>query len=314
MLNKPLFAGLAALLLLAGCPSQDKKKSIEKANKGVQMLRQKSYDGAESLLVDAANTFRDNHTAWYNLGLARDGLKKFGDAAEAYAQAAKVSSKQPMYHMQHGIASYNGLIEDVRKRTARTTGQEVAQVNVEEIDLTSANFDPAIQSLEAALKLNDKLFRAHYFLGRIYRHQDKVAEAAQAFTRTIQANPRFAVAYIALGELYRRWDYLDEAITVLQQGKANVSQDRDAPTLLLSLGMAYSDKRDYAKAAEEFSAAIGLDRNLHAAIYQRGLAYYRLNDYKKALADLEEYQKVGKDAQTKGIAATTVLDIKAKTL
>jgi tetratricopeptide (TPR) repeat protein len=313
MFRNSLIAGLVAVAL-SGCASQEQKKSIELTNDGVKLLRQKAFDAAEGKLGEATRAYRDNHTAWYNLGLARDGMKKYADAAAAYEQAVKLSSKDAMYHMQHGIAAYNALIAEARKRAGSAAGKDPSTINPEELDLTAANFDPALQSLESSVKLNAELFRAHYYMGRIFRHQDNGAAAAQSFTKAIEANPRFGNSYIALGELYRRWDYTDEALQVLEQGKANVPDDREKPMLLFVLGMAHNDKRDYAKAIEQFTGALENDRNLHLAKYQRGMAYFRLNEFKKAKQDLEEYQKSSKDEQTKNVASKTLMDIMAKTM
>jgi tetratricopeptide (TPR) repeat protein len=64
-------------LFIAGCASQEQKTSIEKTNEGVKALRQKHYDVAIGKLEEATKAFKDNHTAWYNLGLAYDGQKKW---------------------------------------------------------------------------------------------------------------------------------------------------------------------------------------------------------------------------------------------
>jgi tetratricopeptide (TPR) repeat protein len=216
-----------------------------------------------------------------------------------------------MYHMQHGIALYKWELERAKKREAQNLQIDPSEVDVNVMDLKGASFDPAIAELKAAVGLNPQLYRAYYYIGRIYRHQDDAANAAQAFTDAIKANPRYGEPYVALGELYRRWGYLDEAIKVLTQAKSNLPGDVERPHALFALGMAYYLKKDYLKSIEEFSAALEQDKNLHLALFQRGMAYVKTGDHDKAKKDLEAYQKNAKDEYTKGISQMALLDIMA---
>jgi len=298
-------------LFVAGCASQEQKTSIEKTNEGVKALRQKHFDVAIGKLEEATKAYKDNHTAWYNLGLAYDGQKKWEDAAKAYEQAVKLSSGDAMYHMNYGIALYKSVIEEAKKRQARAEGKDPTEVNMADVDLKTANFEPALTELETAVKTNADLFRAYYYIGRIHRHNEDAQKSAEAFTKAIEANPRFGDPYIALGELYRRWDYTDEALKVLSQAKANVPGDKERAELLFALGMAYDDKKDYAKAIEEFTSALEADKNLHKAKYQRGMAYVRTKEWSKAKTDLEQFQKNAKDEFMKGVAQKALMDIVA---
>jgi tetratricopeptide (TPR) repeat protein len=310
MIRNLVLVALASITLVA-CASQEQKKSINKTNEGVKALRGKQYDDAISKLEEATKAYRDNHTAWYNLGLAYDGKKKYDDAAKAYEEAVRRSSKDAMYHMQHGIALYKSVMADAKKRQAGVDGKDPSEVDENEMDLKGANFEPAMTELKAAVDLNKELYRAYYYMGRIYRHNDDAASAAQAFTDAIKANPRYGEPYVALGELYRKWGYIDEAIKVLSQAKANLPGDPERPHALFALGMAYYLKKDYLHAIEEFTGALEGDKNLHLALYQRGVAYVKTADWAKAKADLEAYQKNAKDEYTKGVAQMALLDIMA---
>lgn len=300
-----------ALALCGGCASQEQKKSINKTNEGVKALRAKQYDDAISKLEEATKAYKPNHTAWYNLGLAYDGKKKYEEAAKAYEEAVRLSSKDAMYHMQHGIALYKYELERAKKKQAQAEGIDPTEVDVNNLDLRGASFDPALSELKASVDLNNQLYRAYYYMGRIYRHQDDAANAAQAFTDAIKANPRYGEPYVALGELYRKWGYLDEAIKVLSQAKTNLPGDVERPHALFALGMTFYLKKDYLKAIEEFTGALEGDKNLHLALYQRGMAYVKTQDWTEAKRDLEAYQKNAKDEYTKGVAQMALLDIMA---
>lgn len=303
-------AVIAALVVLAAC-GQEAKKSIEKGNAGWKAFDKRQYEDAIKHFEDAVKLVSDNHNAHYGMGLSFFAQKKYEDAAKSFERAVKIKDGEAMYHMYYGVALYEAVIEEAKKRQARQEGKDPTEINVAMLDLKGANFEPALAQLETAVKQNGELYRAHYFIGRIHRHNEDAAKAAEAFTKSIEANPRYNNPYVALGELYRHWDYTDEALKVLSQGKANVPGDKERAELLFALGMAHDDKKDYAKAVEEFTAALEADKNLHKAKYQRGMAYVRMKEWTKAKTDLEQYQKNAKDEFTKGVAQKALMDIMA---
>ncbi len=319
-MNKLAMMTAAAVLFLAGCPSKDLKNSIEHTNEGVKAINRRDYEVAIGKLDEAAKLYPANHTAWYNLGLANDALKKFDVAAKSYEKAVNLSSKDAMYHMKHGIAMYKAIVaealekaEAARKADEHNTDKTPIDPNT--LDLTGANLDPAVTELEAAIQLNGELFRAWYYIGKIRRHQDDAQKAAEAFTKAIDLGPREVDPYIALGELYRRWNLADEAIKVLSQGDSLSRGEIDERAeLLFALGMAHADKKDFKPAIEQFTRALDTYKDIHKARYARGLSYFYTGDLRNAKSDLEQYQKAAKDEFTKGVASKVVQEIITKDL
>lgn len=312
MIRNLVVVGLLGASLMA-CASQEQKKSISLTNEGVKAIREKHYDEAVSKLEEATKEYKDNYMAWYNLGLAYDQMHKYDDAAKSYEQAVRLSGKDGMYHMKLGIARYQSVLDEARKHQATIEGKDPTEIQENQLDLKGANFDPAMQELQAAIQSNPDLYRAYYYEGLIFAHNDDAAKAAEAWTASIKANPRYGQPYVVLGELYRRWGYYDEALQVLKQGKDNLPGDEERPQVLFALGMDYYMKKDYANAITEFSGAIEADKNLHIAQYQRGMAYMRTKppQLDKAKTDLEAYGKNAKDDYTKGVAQKALMDIMA---
>src|SRR5436190_1316101 len=79
-------------------------------------------------------------------------------------------------------------------------------------DLSGVSFEKPLQHLQEAIKLNNELWRAHFYLGRIYRDTGKVKESAEEFTKALQSVPPEAAPWVALSDLYRAWDYTDQAL------------------------------------------------------------------------------------------------------
>lgn len=320
-----LGAGLLALAL-GGCverraaasepdcppPSKTMVESIERTNDGVKAMNRRDYDAAIGKLGEATKLDPANHTAWYNLGLAHDALKRHDDAADAYEQAVRLEGKDAMYRLKRGIALYKGIVEAAVERE-RASRSDDAVIDPSALDLAGANFEPALQELETALALNADLFRAHFYIGRIRRFQGDHVGTAAAFTRAIELGPREVDPYIALGELYRRWEYVDLAIQVLAQGDLMAQGEVDERAeLLFALGIAHFDKRDHASAVEHFTRALDTFKNIHKARFGRALAYAELGNLAKAKQDFELYLKVAQDDFTRTIASQQLIAMGAE--
>jgi tetratricopeptide (TPR) repeat protein len=304
----------ALLLCLAGCPNDSRNQSVKAANEGAKAMGQNQWDTAIERYEKAIERWRDNHSAWYYLGYAQSRKNDWKKAVDAAEKAVQLAPGQAMYQMFYGLALY-----EKAKHTAAE--QQAASVNkkAEEItpDLSGVSFEKSHQHLQEAIKLNPDLWRAHYYLGRIYRDGGKVKEAAEEFTKALQSVPSQAAPWVALADLYRSWDYTDQALQVATQGVApNILPDsNESGDLWYVVGMAYDDKSLYEKSIEAYTKALELRRDLHVAKFQRGQAYYKLGNYPNAKRDLEEFSKTGGASVnfSKAQAAKMLMDIAAKT-
>jgi tetratricopeptide (TPR) repeat protein len=188
-----------------------------------------------------------------------------------------------MYQLYHGISLYE-LERDERTRPAQGRPAEVAAAAPAPVD-PSETLESARNALWRATRLDPELWRAHYYLGQVYRDLGDPGHAAEQFTQTIATHPTYRVAYIALTELYRNWDYLDQALAVALLGTQQVRSDAE---LWYEAGMAYDARHADDQAIAAFDKAIaGKFRNLRPQ-FQRGQIYLRKGDVARARRDLEE--------------------------
>jgi tetratricopeptide (TPR) repeat protein len=307
-------AASAALLLgLAGCPSQSRNDSVKASNEGTKAYGQKQFDTAIERYQKAIERWRDNHTAWYGLAGSHIGKKDWKGASDAAGNAVQIAPEVAMYQMVYGYTLYEKAVQNAKEAQAPSQGKKPDEITP---DLSSVNFEKPLQHLQEALKLNNELWRAHYYLGRIYRDTGKVKEAAEEFTKALQGVPPEAAPWIALADLYRAWDYTDQALGVATQGTAgNILPDpNEAGEVWYVVGMSYDDKSLHEKAIEAYSKALELRRDLHKAKFQRGQAYFKKGDYTAAKRDLEEFSKTGGASVdfSKQQAAKMLMDIAAK--
>jgi tetratricopeptide (TPR) repeat protein len=191
-----------------------------------------------------------------------------------------------MYQLYHGISLY-----------------EVERRRVRDPDPSSHQLDAARDALAAAIKIAPELWRAHYYLGRIYRDLDDPRRAAQQFTATIKLHPGYRFGYIALIELYRAWDYVDQALAVSTLGTAQLPSAETAE-LWFEVGMAHDAKssggqgidsatesavkKAIENAIDAFGRAITINPGDTLSKLQRGELYLRRRDFVNARRDLED--------------------------
>jgi len=271
----------------------------------------KQFEVAVQEYQKAVDKYSDNHLAWYGMGAAQAQRGEWDKAADGFARAVQIADNQPMYQMWYGISLYEKAVKQARDDQARKENKKPEEIKP---DLTVVNFDKSQQHLSEAVKLNGDMWRAHYYLGRIYREQDKPKDAATEFSKALQGDPRQSGPYVAIGELYRKWDYTDEAIKVTQQGAGNVPGANEVSDIWYVLGMAYSDKSQWDKAIEAFDKSLESKRDNHKAKFQRGQAYFKKEDFTHAKRDLEEFSKSGGASLefAKQQAQKMLMDIAAK--
>jgi tetratricopeptide (TPR) repeat protein len=306
-----LLGAILFATMLTACPNSAVNDSKQALNAGNKANGAKQFETAIAEYQKAVDRYHDNHLAWYGMGAAEAGKGDWSKAADAFSTAVQLNDKEPMYQMWYGISLYEKAVQTAREDQAKKEGKKPEEIKP---DLSAVNFEKSEQHLQEAIKLNADMWRAHFYLGRIYRGQDKPKDAANEFTAAIKANPRESGPYIALGELYRKWDYTDEAIKIAMQGTTNVPGSNEVSDIWFVLGMGYDDKKDEDKAIEAFDKAIETKKDNHAAKFQRGQAYFRKGDFVHAKRDLEEFSKSGGASLefAKQQASKMLMDIAAK--
>lgn len=306
-----LLGAFLVVLFVAGCPNQSRNESKTLLAQGNKEHGAKQFDMAITTYTKAVEKWSDNHLAYYGMGGAYAGRGDWDKAADSFSNAVRLAPEQPMYQMWYGVSLYEKAVKTARDDQARKENKKPEEVQV---DLAVVNFEKSSQHLQEAAKLNKEMWRAHYYLGRIYRAQDKPKEAATSFSAALQANPREQGPYVALAELYRKWDYTDEAIKVASQGAVNVPGSNEVSDIWFVLGMGYDDKNSWDKAIEAFDKSIESKRDNHKAKFQRGQAYFKKGDMTRAKRDLEEFSKSGGASLefAKQQASKMLMDIAAK--
>jgi len=300
-----------ALLALSGCPNSTRNDSVTLANKATEAYGKKQYETAIDMFTKSTDKWRENHKAWYGMAAAYSMKQDWTNAEKAASTAVQIAPEVAMYQLMYGKTLYKKIIATARQEQADREKKKPDQV---EVDVSSLNFEKALQHLQEAVKLNNDLWRAHMYIGLIYRDTGKYKEAAAALTKSLESAPTDPQPWVELAELYRHWDYTDQAIQVAEQGAAVVPGENEKSDIWFEVGMGYDDKRLDDKAIDAFDKALEASRGNQKAKFARGQAYFRKGDYTKAKRDLEEFSKAGGQSVEffKQQASRMLMDIAAK--
>jgi tetratricopeptide (TPR) repeat protein len=298
-------------IVLAGCPNSARNDSVTVANKASEAYGKKQYETAIDMYTKATDRWRENHAAWYGLAAAYAAKLDWADAEKAAGTAVQLAPEVAMYQLMYGKCLYKKTIAAAKQEQADREKKKPEQV---EVDVSSLNFEKPLQHLNEAVKLNNDLWRAHMYIGLIYRDTNKYKEAATELTKALESAPTDPQPWVELAELYRHWDYTDQAIQVAEQGAAVVPGENEKSDIWFEVGMGYDDKRLDDKAIEAFDKSLEANRSNQKAKFSRGQAYFRKGDYTKAKRDLEEFSKAGGASVEffKQQASRMLMDIAAK--
>ncbi|MDO9280757.1 MAG: tetratricopeptide repeat protein [Methylotenera sp.] len=167
---------------------------------------------AKKLVVRYPNAFILHHV----LGLAQDGLSKFGDAVESYSKALAIQPNTPDLHFNSGIALTNiGRFEEAennyRKAIALQPQFFEAHGNLGTLLQKQGKLEEAVNSYRKALSINEDP-RGHFNLGTALRDEGKLDEAIMHFKHAINLFPNYADAHNYLGECLRDQGNMEDAI------------------------------------------------------------------------------------------------------
>lgn len=286
-------------------PIATRTASRDAARRCVDAYTRKQYADARAACQQAVATWDHNHNAWYVLMGAAALTGDFAAARDAAAHAVAARPDAAMYQLFLGRMTYEAQVARARAEQAATQGKQPDQVVP---DLAAVDFTDALRPLLAAVKLAPQLWRAHYFIGRIYRDNGHWNEAAGEFTTAVRLGASDAEPYVALCELYRRWGVRDLALAIATAGTRQVAQ---SVQLWFELGMAHDDLRHDADAIAAFTRALAIDPDYAVAKFQRGQAYFRTKARAKAKADLQDFvaHAPPRDAFTIGQANKMLLEL-----
>lgn len=132
---------------------------------------------------------------WNNYGISLLTQQQYAAAQEAFAKVIRLNPKYADGYINLAVAKYSTLVEN------KNEGPD-GPGNLLLSNRAAQQFDPALELLEKALRLNPESARALLYKGVILRHQARLNEAAGAQTAVLRQFPRSRQARQELGYDY----------------------------------------------------------------------------------------------------------------
>ena len=248
-----------AALVATGC-SRHKQEAIKLANEGDARV-DLSPSEAISRYEQATQLDPSNHYILYKLAKAYKKKEEWDKVATTLARASDLAPSYASYYKERGWA----LEQRARKK-------EISYEDCKE---------PYKKCIEA--DINEEECYAQ--LANAYLWTDDEQKALENLTKAIEHRPSRIEYYPRLADLYIRLGYLKEAETVLNAAKEIAKPgDENLFHVHTLLSEVYRDRDDVNKMVSELEAAKSVNPSDPSLLFSLGMAYSKLKPPKKAEA------------------------------
>jgi tetratricopeptide (TPR) repeat protein len=200
---------------------------------GEDAARRGEWAVAIPYLEKATQGMQGNADGWALLGRAYHAMRRYEDAADAFAKAVELAPGNVGYRTTYGLIL--GQAGDLAAGLAQ---------------LQKVTSTPGYK--DAAGWTN---------LGWIYRNMDKAQESIAAYQKALQLDPKQEQAALGLGWAYSYTKDYDKAIQAYQQA-TQIDPKEAGPDANLGIAWAYVFKRQPAQAKEFSAKAAAAGRNV----------------------------------------------------
>jgi len=158
-----------------------------------------------------------------------------------------------------------------------------------------------LTQLQAIVKQQPNLARAHSALGQAYFQREQFPQAEAEFKRTLELQPQDAEARFNLGITLLNEQRSDQAQAAFTQ---MLAQDAHSAVAHYGLGLVLAHDGKHQAAIEEFKTAAGLNSQFAGIYYEMGNSYAKLKLYDDAIAAyLKEKENSGDESDLENALA-----------
>lgn len=255
-------------------------------------------------------------------------LKQLNEAVNDAKRAIKLDSAKADFYMtlvdayytQNNTRLAKELLEIIQKKFPENVD---ALLKLAEIYYIVKQYQKGIDYVNKALKINERLAKAYYLKGSIYRESGDTARAVSSLETAIEQDTKFENAYIDIALIYAArknpiaLEYYNNALKInpyndntiyarakllqdigkideaIIEYKSILIKNKNCENCYYNLGAIYLEiKKDNKIALENFTNAIALNPNSAQAYFARGYTYSKLKDKASAKADYNMCLKI----------------------
>lgn len=212
---------------------------------------------------------KTNAAAHATLGQIYRQERKFVDAEKAFLAAIENMTEAPNGKYYYELA----VVQSAQGDADGVSTQEKTD-----------KYRAAIASFQESLKLNPKLYKAHYRAARLHEKLDEPEKADGEYRKTIELKPTFSPAFVDLGNMYIDYGFANVAMRVLEVGTQ--INEKDA-RMWNGLGRAHLSLNQPQEAVDAFTKAKLIDPDMPDVLFGLGMAHAEMRSRKEAVENLE---------------------------
>lgn len=294
----PALALTLALALLGGAAGnaramtseEARTQSFELLNEGVRLYRQGDYRAAEEKLARSSELHLNSFQAYYFLGLARVGARRYALAEEPLKVALDFRPRNLPGRVALGEA-YLGMGDLDSARAEFFRALEVrddyspAFDGLARIAEAQGDFEKARQLFRGAIRADRGSPDPHVHLGEMELRQERLDEALRELEAAVDLQPDYAPALETLARILIRLERYNEALVAAKEA---IEHQAGHPAHREVLGRVFLPMGDFARAEEAFREALERDDDYYEAWDGLALALRSQGRFEEAADILDE--------------------------
>ena len=212
-----------------------------------------------------------------------------------------------------GMSTENMSKEDRAKAEAKVAGIKAAYAEAATLS-NSGKYDEAIAKFNEVIKDVPNCVECYIGIGASAGAKKDYAAAEAAYKKAIEINPNSADAYNGLATIYNYQKKFDEAKAMSAEAMKRATAGGAAgggADSMYNAGVISWNANDFAKAQEQFAAAVAANPNHAEAHFMLGQVYLNLGKLPDAAKEFETYTKIAPNGPNAAKAKSNVEMLKA---
>jgi tetratricopeptide (TPR) repeat protein len=183
--------------------------------------------------------------------------------------------------------------EDRAKAEAKVTGIKTAYAEAAAL-ANAGKYDEAIAKFNEVIAQVPKCTECYVGIGAANREKKDYGAAEAAYKKALEVDPNYVEAYSGLANIYNDQKKFAEARAMSEEAgkRATAAGGGGNADMLYNAGVISWNANDFAKAGEQFSAAIAANPNHAESHFMLGQVYLNLGKLPEAAKEFEAYTKI----------------------
>ena len=272
-----------------------------------ELAKAKAVFPGDPRLAEVANKMAE---AYYNMGNARDKLRQYAEAIDAYKKAIAIKPDYAeaycwMGFAWHWLKQYADAIAAYKKAIAIKPDYATAYSNMGFAHFYLTQYTDAIAAYKKAIAIKPDAM-TYYKMGNAYRYLKQYTDAITAYKKCVALKPDYPYTYDYMGLSYHYLKQYTEALTAYKKAVAI----KPVAVTYYNLGRLYGDLKQYTDAITAYKKCVALKQDYADAHHYMGLSYHYLKRHTYALAAYKKSVAIKPDAVTYSNMGLTYVKLK----